>query len=519
MQLPKGEYWMYLRKSRADLEAEARGEGETLAKHRKALFALAKQHHISVTEIYAETASGENIIHRPEMLRLLQDLESSPPAGVLVMDIDRFGRGDKIDQGLIERAFKESNALIVTPAEVFDMNNEAGEFNVEVRSFLARMELKQITKRMQGGRRRSVEDGNYLGTRPPYGYDLHTDNIGRTLKPNLEQAEIVKLIFALYTHDDPKERAGSSKIATKLNEMNVKTYTGKPWEPSTVLGIIKNEVYLGRIQWGKKKTIKSKVSGQGKEVEARPREQWIDIKGRHEPLISESVFSKAKKILEKKYHLPYQLINGITNPLAGLIRCADCGASMVYRPYVNSESYIMCAYKGCPNRSSKLRYIEEAVFDGMIAWMADYRDKWLVTKPDITEVDQEQIKLKAIKDNQKNIAELTVQKNNLHDLLERGIYDESTFLARSKDISDRILAAEQVILELEHELMIDKKRNVARNDVLPKMESAIKLYRETDDPAEQNAILKSVLDYCLYKKEKSQRNADFSLIIMPHFPD
>jgi site-specific DNA recombinase len=34
-QLPVGEYCMYLRKSRADLDAEARGEGETLARHRK----------------------------------------------------------------------------------------------------------------------------------------------------------------------------------------------------------------------------------------------------------------------------------------------------------------------------------------------------------------------------------------------------------------------------------------------------------------------------------------------------
>ncbi|RAZ94375.1 resolvase, partial [Klebsiella oxytoca] len=36
-------YCMYLRKSRADLEAEARGEGETLARHRAALLEVARQ--------------------------------------------------------------------------------------------------------------------------------------------------------------------------------------------------------------------------------------------------------------------------------------------------------------------------------------------------------------------------------------------------------------------------------------------------------------------------------------------
>ena len=34
------QYALYLRKSRADMDAEARGEGETLAKHRAALTLL-----------------------------------------------------------------------------------------------------------------------------------------------------------------------------------------------------------------------------------------------------------------------------------------------------------------------------------------------------------------------------------------------------------------------------------------------------------------------------------------------
>ena len=38
-------YAIYLRKSRADLEMEALGEGETLARHRASLEALAAKHH------------------------------------------------------------------------------------------------------------------------------------------------------------------------------------------------------------------------------------------------------------------------------------------------------------------------------------------------------------------------------------------------------------------------------------------------------------------------------------------
>lgn len=36
-------YLIYLRKSRADMDAEAHGEGETLARHEKVLLTLAKK--------------------------------------------------------------------------------------------------------------------------------------------------------------------------------------------------------------------------------------------------------------------------------------------------------------------------------------------------------------------------------------------------------------------------------------------------------------------------------------------
>ena len=59
-----GEYCIYLRKSRADREAEQRGEGETLARHEKILMDLARRLHISIKSIYREVVSGETISAR-----------------------------------------------------------------------------------------------------------------------------------------------------------------------------------------------------------------------------------------------------------------------------------------------------------------------------------------------------------------------------------------------------------------------------------------------------------------------
>ena len=47
-----GQYSLYLRKSRADLEAEERGEGETLARHEKMLIELSRRYGFSIGRIY-----------------------------------------------------------------------------------------------------------------------------------------------------------------------------------------------------------------------------------------------------------------------------------------------------------------------------------------------------------------------------------------------------------------------------------------------------------------------------------
>ena len=54
-------YLIYLRKSRADAEAEARGEGETLARHEKALLELTGRMKLPVGDIYREIEESQDI--------------------------------------------------------------------------------------------------------------------------------------------------------------------------------------------------------------------------------------------------------------------------------------------------------------------------------------------------------------------------------------------------------------------------------------------------------------------------
>ena len=88
-----GKYCLYLRKSRADRDAEARGEGETLARHEQTLRALAGKMGIEISAVYKEIVSGETIYSRPEITKLLHEVENGIWDGVIVMEIERLARG------------------------------------------------------------------------------------------------------------------------------------------------------------------------------------------------------------------------------------------------------------------------------------------------------------------------------------------------------------------------------------------------------------------------------------------
>ena len=114
----------YIRKSRLE---EGMDTQEVLSKHQKALVEYAAAHQIHLIEIYPEVVSGESLYARPQMLRLLQDVEEGRYDAVLCMDLDRLSRGRMKDQGIILDTFRESDTLIITPEKVYDLSDDIDE--------------------------------------------------------------------------------------------------------------------------------------------------------------------------------------------------------------------------------------------------------------------------------------------------------------------------------------------------------------------------------------------------------
>lgn len=491
---------IYLRKSRADEELEKTvGQGETLSKHKKALLKIAKERKYDVVDIKEEIISGESLFHRPKMIELLNDVDSKKYDGVLVMDMQRLGRGDMQDQGIILKTFKESNTKIITPQKIYDLNNDFDEEYSEFEAFMSRKELKMITRRMQGGRIRSIEDGNYLGTNPPLGYDIEKIGRIRTLKPN-SYAPVIKMIFNKYI-----EGYGTGMIANELNSLGYKSATGKDFEKTTVLFILKNLVYIGKITWKKKEQKKSLTPGKVRDTRTRDKSEWIVVDGKHPAIIDEKTFYTVQKMLQEKYHVPYQIINGMANPLAGIVICGVCGNKMVLKKYGNRAPHILCNKK-CGCKSSRFDYVEKFILDSLFDYYKQL--EVAIKEKDIT--DNTKIYKKQIESLNRELIKLMNQKNNIFDLFEQGMYDKEVFIERSTNVSERIENVNSQISLLQEKLEEKTKDKITSKEI----KHVIDVYSFSDVET-KNRLLKSILYKVEYRKSKEQKNDDFEINLFP----
>lgn len=528
------QYFIYLRKSRADVEAEARGEGETLARHKKILLALSKKLQLNVTAIYEEIASGETIASRPVIQQVLQEVEQGIWAGGIVMEVERLARGDTIDQGIVAQTFKLSNTKIVTPIKIYDPNNEFDEEYFEFGLFMSRREYKTINRRLQRGRIASVKEGKYVSNKTPYGYKrvrLENDS-GWTLEIVEDEADVVRLIFELYTvgekqDDGSYKRLGATLIAKRLNEMKLVSKTGGRWTEPTIRDMLINPVYIGIIRWNWRPASKKMVNGQLSISRPRnKRDDCVYAKGLHSPIISEETFNIAQDFINRNPPRPIGDKNTVKNPLCGLVICGKCGKHMSRRPYGSRSKHdsLICSYASCDNVSSHLYLVEERILQALEEWLGEYKLLW-EQNPDtnIIHTSQSDIKRKALNKQKKELEMLYKQLSNIHDLLEQGVYDTDMFLERSRALAERIDEAKKNVATLEENLEIEIARENSVTSIIPKVEKLLEVYRELPTAKAKNDMLKEVLEKVVYVKNKKGTRLGayldaFEITIYPKIP-
>lgn len=495
------QYAIYLRKSRADLEAEQRGEGETLARHRRALTELADRRGYNVTAVYEEIVSGDSISSRPQMQALLAAVESGAYAGVIVNDIDRLSRGDSIDQGVVKQAFSATGTLIITPFKTYDPTNEADEDFVDFGLFMAHYGYRKIKQRMQTGRARSAAEGNYLGSRPVYGYRRikRPDRSGWTLEPVPEKADIVRSIFAWYAGGE-----SADVIARRLHSMGILTDMGNSFTAHRVRQTLCNPAYIGQVSWAKKVKRVQIVDGVKTTTRVVNGDAPIIVDNAHPAIIDKDTWDAVRAIFAEHPPLPKNTLAPLSNPLSGLVKCGICGYGMTRRPGSQGRpDMIACRTIGCPTTAIYIPIVEQIILDALQDWCAQYSVKsdraasQAAPVPDATASILRQID------------SLEKQLDRMYDLVEQGVYSPAVFVQRSTEVKERIAIAQK---QLESARSTPTREEIIR-ERLPEINRVLEAYPLTNDAQLKNKLLRSIISRIIYHKtvacNRDQNPADY----------
>ena len=497
-------YAIYLRKSRADMEAEKLGEGETLARHKKILTELAARNGYFIGEIYQEIISGaESIEDRPEIKRLIEDCYAGKWDGILVVEVSRLSRGSQGDAQVIMDCLKYANrnngVLVITPTKIYDVaHNHDDEEYMEFELFMSRREYKMIKRRMDRGREQAVVEGNYMGSYRPYGYDILKTKYARTLVPNEDEAPIVKYIFEWTV----KENISPRKIAERLDSMGVPTYSGDPeWSTATIKTILTNPTYMGKVKWNDRMTVKTMVNGEL--VASRPRsshsDKYMEYDGKHKDraLIDEETFKAASsRFYSDKTKANFKL----QNPLAGIMVCKHCQKMMLYQQYKNRPEteprFLHRQSKICKVKSATASDVMNALVHALKLYIEDFEMK----VDNLPDVDENTI-IVQIEGLQKKIQQTKRKLSKAFDDYEDGIYTANEFVERKTKHNAAIEYYEKQIIELENS--IPEKEEY--EDVIMLLSEALDSLLDSNLDAEiKNEYLKRIIDKIEFSRENNE---------------
>lgn len=486
---------MYLRKSQSDQPDET--TEEVLAKHRRMLTELAANMGVRISDIdiYEEVVSGESLYARPEMLRLLEQVEAGAYDGVYCMDIDRLGRGSMAEQGVILETFRLAETLIICPGKTYDLTNDADEELTEMKALFARFELKMIRKRMRRGLMQTIKAGGYVANQP-YGYRKCTVGKLPSLEINEEQAQFIRHIYKRYL-----DGVGAQTIAEELNAMGSVPNRSAKWSRNTVRHVLRNPTYAGKVAWNRVKRYKPTKQNPRPYARHQKMEDWIMVDGLHPAIIPWDQWQRAQEIRKDRY-IPSQNHGQVANVMAGLIVCGHCGRNMQRMGANKGDARVLCTERGCMP-STKYELVEERLLANLEHLRDELRIEVQQAKaPDISGLLVEKKTVEA------KLKKIASRMDTLHDLLEDGTYDRATYKERMAKAE-----AEQCAL-LEQQADVAKRIQTALSRdkviILNRLTNMLQLYPTLDNEG-KNQILKAVVDHAVYSKDPKTKPMDFKL--------
>jgi len=305
-------------------------------------------------EFRQEIKSGESLVDRPVMKRLLEEIADTKVAALVCQDFTRLSRDeDGIDGRIIRQVCRDAGTLIITPEKVYDFDNDGDDLLADLNFFVGKIHKRQSLLALTRGLKEKARQGKLMPTYAGFGYEWTErwpdDGSVLGVKPGAKkpgadlvivpaEADVVRRIFDRYeqvsqrqvtmrlnaegSRKPVKSRAWQHKVQSKENGERVflerdEARTERLWTPKDINDIVSNPLYAGLLVWGSRCTSRFMKDFEGAQHH-RPDLQIVSLEQ----------FNRCQRLMRERRKIPPSSV-GSAYVFSGVLRCRHCGGRMV----------------------------------------------------------------------------------------------------------------------------------------------------------------------------------------------
>jgi|HubBroStandDraft_4_1064222.scaffolds.fasta_scaffold05706_5 site-specific DNA recombinase len=355
----------------ARVSTEEQREGQTIQSQIGELERFIQDKAWTLVGVYKDEGWSGSVLARPELDRLRDDAARGLFECVLINDVDRLAR-DVTHLGVIKRDLEKQGLRVVFRKLPGDQS-PAHNLLVNILGSFAEFERELIADRTRRGKRHKVETRQqFVGCLPPYGFrylpkgQIHPAG---KLEVRTEEAEVVRRMYRWVS----TEGLSAAKVVARLNHIGVRPRKGgKLWQKSSVLRVLRSEVYAGVWYYNKHQVCEPKRHTTSQQyrrhlrgsLRIRPRADWIRVDLPESlRILDPAVWRQVQGRLDRNVAFsPRNTKHAYF--LKGLVRCGGCRGAYVGDPSHGKFAY-RCSKRCQKSPSIKDKYLDETVWNAL----------------------------------------------------------------------------------------------------------------------------------------------------------
>lgn len=270
-----------------------------------------------------EGISGTSTKKREQFNKMIEECLSGKIDMIITKSVSRFAR-NTLDCLQYIRLLKENNIAVFFEKENINTLDAKGEVLLVIISSLAQEESFALSHNTRWGIVHRFQTGKVVvNAKRLLGYDKD-ENGELIIVP--EQAEIVRRIYREFL-----EGKSTRQVAKGLTAEGLKNGAGNTkWYESNIIGILKNEKYMGDARLQKTYTVDFLTK---KRVKNNGIVQSYYVSESHEPIVSREDFAAVQAEFKRRtsirgYSTTGKNQYGCKYPFSGMLFCYNCGAKL-----------------------------------------------------------------------------------------------------------------------------------------------------------------------------------------------